>query len=58
MIRTSIFPGRYIQGLAAMQRLGGECVHFGKKGLFICDASSQIYLCLKLPEPSIPYLLS
>ena len=37
MIRTAIFPGRYVQGYDAVKRLGSECARFGEKGLFVCD---------------------
>jgi glycerol dehydrogenase len=37
MIRTTIFPGRYIQGFDALKRLGKECGRFGEKGFFVCD---------------------
>lgn len=37
MISTTIFPGRYIQGYNALQRLGPEMVRLGQKGLVICD---------------------
>jgi glycerol dehydrogenase len=37
MIRTTIFPGRYIQGFDAMERLGKECGRFGNKGFLVCD---------------------
>ncbi len=37
MISTSVFPGRYVQGAHAFNRLGGEMSRFGKKGFLICD---------------------
>jgi len=37
MITTSIFPGRYVQGAGAAQKLGIEMKRFGKKGYMICD---------------------
>ena len=36
MIRASIFPGRYVQGDRAIERLGVEMSRFGKKGFVIC----------------------
>jgi glycerol dehydrogenase len=38
MIRTTIFPGCYLQGPHALQRLGVELARFGIKGFVICDA--------------------
>jgi len=38
MISTTIFPGRYVQGKDARQRLGKELSRYGKKGFVICDA--------------------
>ncbi|ACR79227.1 MULTISPECIES: glycerol dehydrogenase [Kosmotoga] len=38
MISTTIFPGRYVQGSGALERLGSEMVRFGKKGFVICDS--------------------
>lgn len=38
MISTTIFPGRYVQGSDALERLGSEMVRFGKKGFVICDS--------------------
>ena len=37
MIKTTIFPGRYVQGADALQRLGKELSRFGKKAFVICD---------------------
>ncbi len=37
MIRTTIFPGRYIQGPGAIQRLGEELKRYGKRGFVLCD---------------------
>jgi hypothetical protein len=31
MIQASIFPGRYVQGAGALNRLGKEAARFGKK---------------------------
>ncbi len=36
MIRSAIFPGRYIQGDNALTVLGKEVLRFGKKALFLC----------------------
>jgi len=37
MIRTTVFPGRYVQGVGAMARLGRELQRFGPKSLIFCD---------------------
>lgn len=37
MIRTTLFPGRYVQGAGAMRRLGRELARFGGKTLIVCD---------------------
>jgi len=37
MIRTAIFPGRYVQGANTLQRLGKELARFGQQGYLICD---------------------
>lgn len=37
MIRTTLFPGRYVQGAGAMRRLGQELRRFGPKSLIVCD---------------------
>ncbi len=37
MIRTTIFPGRYVQGEDALQRLGTEMERYGEKGFVLCD---------------------
>lgn len=37
MIRTTIFPGRYVQGWQARKRLGEELARYGHKGIVICD---------------------
>lgn len=37
MISTTIFPGRYVQGAGAINRLGKEAERFGRSGLIICD---------------------
>jgi glycerol dehydrogenase len=37
MIRTTLFPGRYVQGVGAMARLGQELNRFGPKALIVCD---------------------
>ena len=36
MIRTNIFPGRYVQGDGAIEGLGVEMSRFGRKGFVIC----------------------
>lgn len=36
MISTTLFPGRYVQGENAIQRLGTELSRFGKNGFVIC----------------------
>ncbi len=36
MIRSAIFPGRYIQGKDALDVLGNEIGRFGKKALILC----------------------
>jgi len=37
MIRTNIFPGRYIQGPDALNRLAGEIKRFGDSAFLLCD---------------------
>ncbi len=37
MIQASIFPGRYVQGAGALNRLGKEAARFGKKAFAVCD---------------------
>ncbi len=37
MIRTTLFPGRYVQGVGAMSRLGQELKRFGPKAFVVCD---------------------
>lgn len=37
VFRTTIFPGRYVQGVGAMARLGQELKRFGPKALAICS---------------------
>ncbi len=37
MLRTTIFPGRYVQGKDARKRLGRELERYGEKGFVICD---------------------
>lgn len=36
MISTTLFPGRYVQGVDSIQRLGKELSRFGQKVLAIC----------------------
>jgi glycerol dehydrogenase len=37
MIRTTLFPGRYVQGVGAMARLGQELHRFGPRAFVVCD---------------------
>jgi glycerol dehydrogenase len=37
MISTTIFPGRYVQGDQAIQRLGAEAARFGTRAYLVCD---------------------
>ena len=37
MLTTTIFPGRYIQGYRAIQRLGTEIARLGQSGYLICS---------------------
>ena len=37
MTRTTLFPGRYVQGIGAMGRLGQELQRFGPRALIVCD---------------------
>lgn len=37
MITTTIFPGRYIQGFKATERLGEELKRYGNTAFFVCD---------------------
>ena len=36
MIRAAVFPGRYVQGCGAAEKLGEEMSRFGKKGFLVC----------------------
>ncbi|MGL5079873.1 MAG: glycerol dehydrogenase [Microcoleaceae cyanobacterium] len=38
MIKTTIFPGRYVQGKDARKKLSQELSRYGAKGLLICDS--------------------
>lgn len=37
MIKTTMFPGRYVQGFQALKRLGTELPRFGQRALMIVD---------------------
>lgn len=37
MIRTTMFPGRYVQGFQALKRLGAELPRFGQRALMVVD---------------------
>uniref|UniRef100_I2Q599 Glycerol dehydrogenase n=1 Tax=Desulfovibrio sp. U5L TaxID=596152 RepID=I2Q599_9BACT len=37
MIRTTLFPGRYVQGPGALSRLGQELARLGKRHFFLCS---------------------
>jgi glycerol dehydrogenase len=37
MLYAAIFPGRYIQGENALQKISSEIAHLGTKGFFICS---------------------
>ncbi len=37
MISTTLFPGRYVQGAGALQRLGDEIARFGTHCFTVCD---------------------
>lgn len=52
MITKTLFPGRYIQGDGAIDRLKDELPRFGSQGLCIMTASSLKRLKGKLPEDS------
>ncbi len=52
MITKTLFPGRYIQGYRAIERLKDELPHFGNEGLCITTSSSMERLKGKLPESS------
>ena len=39
MISTTLFPGRYVQGAGALNRLGAELSRLGKRHLLICSPS-------------------
>ncbi len=41
MITKTVFPGRYVQGYQAFNRLGGELARFGKRGLSILAPSAH-----------------
>lgn len=44
MIRTTLFPGRYIQGSGALSRLGSELARLGKRHLCICSPHPLTHL--------------
>jgi len=50
MITKMIFPGRYIQGFRAIERLENEMQNFGKVGLCIMAPSAMKMLSGKLPK--------
>ncbi len=50
MITKTFFPGRYIQGLRAIERLESELSNFGKVGLCIMAPSAMKMLRGKIPE--------
>jgi len=41
MIAKTVFPGRYVQGYKALDRLGNELARFGKRGLGILAPSAH-----------------
>ena len=47
MIRTIIFPGRYIQGANAIERLGSEAARLGSHAFLACSPFAADHL---LPE--------
>lgn len=49
-ITRTLFPGRYIQGLGAIERLENELPHFGEVGLCIMAPSAMRMLSGKIPE--------
>lgn len=52
MITKTLFPGCYIQGDGAIERLKDELLRFGSKGLCIITSSALKRLKGKLPEDS------
>ena len=50
MITKTIFPGRYMQGLSAIERLEDELPNLGKMGLCIMAPSAMKMLSGKLPK--------
>lgn len=50
MITKTFFPGRYIQGFGAIDRLVNELPNFGKVGLCIMAPSAMKMLSGKMPE--------
>jgi glycerol dehydrogenase len=50
MITKTLFPGRYIQGFRAIERLENELPNFGKVGLCIMAPSAMKMLRDKMPE--------
>lgn len=52
MITKTLFPGRYIQGFRAIERLAKELPSFGESGLVIMAPSSVGMLRDKLPDSS------
>jgi len=52
MLRTTIFPGRYVQGQDARKRLGKELERFGEEGFVVCGN----YVAKNLLQDFEPYL--
>ncbi len=50
MITKTLFPGRYMQGLGAIERLENELPNFGKVGLCIIAPSARKMLSDKIPK--------
>ena len=48
MIAKTVFPGRYVQGYKAIDRLGSELARFGKRGLAILAPSAHQTLAERL----------
>jgi glycerol dehydrogenase len=52
MIAITVFPGRYVQGYKALERLGSELSRFGKRGLAIVAPSAHQMLTERLQAQS------
>jgi glycerol dehydrogenase len=51
MLRTAVFPGRYVQGAGALDRLAEELAHLGRRALIVTGGTAaQTILPGRLPD--------